>query len=55
MLNGVYYSCEDHLDIVMDDFINKYEIFPKLELDKEINYCNYCDKYSKYIVTYYIN
>ena len=45
----IKYACEEHMDEVMDDFINEYETFPIIE-EHQGEKCTYCDKKSKYEV-----
>lgn len=52
-MNKKFYSCESHIDCVIDDFIKIYGLTPNLNFnDFKLNYvyCNYCDKVAKYIV-----
>ena len=46
MIDNIYCSCEEHIGYV----INTYELVPNIEFDRDNNYCNYCNKYAKYIV-----
>lgn len=49
-----FYACDNHIDDVIDDFINLYGITPNLNLneEREKNYCNYCLEYGKYILIF---
>jgi CxxH/CxxC protein (TIGR04129 family) len=44
------YACEEHIDFVMEDFIDEFEVAPTLELldspSKET--CNWCQKQAQY-------
>ncbi|MPQ43408.1 CxxH/CxxC protein [Clostridium tarantellae] len=40
-------SCQQHVDIAIDEFINDNGTFPELIENKEGN-CDYCKKESKY-------
>lgn len=53
MGRNYYYSCDNHIEYVIEDFINKYESTPNLELDipESSNYCNYCNNYAIYVIT----
>ncbi len=46
-----YYACSKHIDYVIEDFINKYESFPILNVSEEKKYCNYCDDYAIYTIS----
>lgn len=54
-----FYSCEFHIECVIDDFINLYDgLTPILNFnDPKLNYvyCNYCSEVAKYIVDYIEN
>ncbi|WP_027625415.1 CxxH/CxxC protein [Clostridium lundense] len=45
------FSCEEHIDIAMDDFILDNEIFPVLDKLYGINTkCQYCTRKATYIL-----
>lgn len=46
----VVYSCEEHIDMALDDFVNENENAPDMEVD-ESHKCCYCDKNSRYKIT----
>lgn len=41
------FACDDHIDMVMDEYINDNETFPEL-IECETETCNYCKNKSKY-------
>ncbi|MGE5628149.1 MAG: CxxH/CxxC protein [Solirubrobacterales bacterium] len=43
------YSCVEHIDQAIDDFLVKYETFPILLETKEIC-CSYCSKNAIYVL-----
>jgi len=43
-------ACEDHIDIAIDDFIDKNETFPLLTKAIEGN-CSYCEKAAVYLLS----
>lgn len=47
------YACNEHIDYVMEDFIDRYEIAPTLELiDKtEPKFCDWCKQPATYLLT----
>lgn len=53
MINNIYYSCNEHIEYIIEDFINNCELVPNLELDltEHINYCNYCNNHAIYVIT----
>jgi len=48
------YSCQDHIDQALEDFIEKFEAYPIMEMvtdeEKLSTECNYCDNVSLYVV-----
>lgn len=48
------FSCEMHIDQVLEDFIEKYERFPRLdfltEKEKLSTKCSQCEKDALYVV-----
>ena len=42
-------ACRDHIEMALDDFVNKYETAPEIILDSEKK-CFYCEKKADYIV-----
>lgn len=44
------YSCENHIDIAIDDFLVKNETFPILNSSKECK-CDYCDDDAVYVLS----
>lgn len=44
------YSCENHIDIALDDFIVKYETFPVMDSIKECK-CDYCSEAAVYVIS----
>lgn len=51
MVSREFYSCEEHVDCVIDDFINLYEFFPELNYCEDLKHrCNYCESYAKYVL-----
>lgn len=45
--NSTMYSCEEHMDLAIDDFLIKYETFPIITHTKD-NCCNYCNSNATY-------
>ena len=47
-----FYSCDEHIDEVIDDFINLYNETPEIIFNNEFNEicCNYCSNYAKYLL-----
>lgn len=47
--NKIIYSCEEHIEIALDDYITRHndEKAPNLELCSDET-CNYCNKNAKY-------
>ena len=47
-----FYACEEHIEDIIDDFINVYNISPNIIFTNETckNYCNYCDYCAKYML-----
>ncbi|MHC1719408.1 MAG: CxxH/CxxC protein [Clostridiaceae bacterium] len=43
------YACEDHIDIAIDEFIDKNETFPILTKAIEGS-CSYCEKTAVYVL-----
>lgn len=41
------YGCENHIDIIIDEFINNNMTFPEITFNEEEK-CSYCNKQSKY-------
>lgn len=50
----VFYACDDHINYVIEDFINLYGITPDFDFNKDMerNYCNYCLEYGKYVLIF---
>lgn len=46
-LKKIKFSCEEHVDIAIDDLIYDTESFPIMETT-EGHKCEYCDKIAKY-------
>lgn len=44
------YSCENHIDIAIDDFLVKNETFPILNSSKDRK-CDYCDDVAVYVLS----
>lgn len=47
------YSCEEHIDLAIDVFVDTYETFPILTKTTDENLstgCEYCEKEAVYIV-----
>jgi len=47
------YSCEEHIDIALDDIVDKYQTYPVLSqipVDKASTGCEYCEKQAVYMV-----
>jgi len=47
------YSCEEHVDIALDDIVDKYQTYPVLSqvsVDKPTTSCEYCEKRAVYMV-----
>lgn len=54
MYNDRFYSCGEHVEDVIEDWINKFRDFPNIEIinDKKEDFiCRYCNKDVKYIVS----
>jgi len=46
----IFYSCQEHIDIALDDFVDEFEVFPVLtKINNEK--CSFCDKQAIYQVT----
>lgn len=43
------FSCMEHIDLVMEEFINEYEKSPDL-IENNNGKCSYCNQTSKYEV-----
>jgi CxxH/CxxC protein (TIGR04129 family) len=43
------YSCKEHIEIALDDFVDEYEVFPLLE-KCENKQCSYCQEKAEYKV-----
>jgi len=44
------YTCEEHIDAGIDDFVNNIEQAPNIELTKD-NKCDYCEKNAVYEIS----
>ena len=47
------YSCEEHVDIALDDIVDEYQTFPvlsKIDVDNLSTSCEYCQNGAVYIV-----
>ncbi|MEH7546765.1 CxxH/CxxC protein [Neobacillus vireti] len=47
------YSCEEHVDIALDDIVDKYQTYPVLSqvsVDNPTASCEYCEKRAVYMV-----
>lgn len=47
------YSCEEHVDIALDEVVDKYFTFPvleKLDVDNLSTSCEYCQNPAVYMV-----
>jgi CxxH/CxxC protein (TIGR04129 family) len=46
------YACQEHIDYVMEDFIDKYSVAPTMELldKKEQKKCDWCDQPADYLL-----
>ncbi|WP_037465454.1 CxxH/CxxC protein [Shimazuella kribbensis] len=44
------YACEEHIDYVMEDFIDQYEVAPTMEIieETELKVCVWCKKTATY-------
>ncbi len=47
-----FYACDEHIDEVIDDFINMYNETPELVFNNQLkeNCCNYCSNNAKYLL-----
>lgn len=43
------YSCDDHIDLAIDDFLVENETFPLLSKAEE-GTCSYCEKAAVYVL-----
>lgn len=48
--NKKIYSCNEHIDMAIDDYVNTYEVAPNIEICKDKK-CNYCQEKSEYVVS----
>ena len=48
------YACNQHVEIALDDFINKYEKAPEIfeTFNKKFK-CSYCEKNAKYVIKFF--
>lgn len=44
----VIYSCLEHAELALDDFVNNEEKAPQIEKIQEENKCSYCEKAAEY-------
>ena len=47
------YSCEEHVEIALDDIVDKYQTYPVLSqiaVDNPSTSCEYCEKQAVYMV-----
>ena len=47
------YSCEEHIDIALDDIVDKYQTYPvlsQISVDKQAETCEYCENQAVYMV-----
>jgi CxxH/CxxC protein (TIGR04129 family) len=47
------YSCEEHVDIALDDVVDKYGTYPiltKIDVDNLSTSCEYCQNPAVYMV-----
>ncbi|WHY77608.1 CxxH/CxxC protein [Neobacillus sp. WH10] len=47
------YSCEEHIEIALDDIVDQYQTYPvlsKIPVDKSSTSCEYCEKQAVYMV-----
>ena len=47
------YSCEEHVDIALDDIVDQYQTYPVLSqvpVDNSSTTCEYCEKRAVYMV-----
>jgi CxxH/CxxC protein (TIGR04129 family) len=47
------YSCEEHVEIALDEVVDEYETFPvftKIDVDNSASSCEYCQNPAVYIV-----
>jgi CxxH/CxxC protein (TIGR04129 family) len=47
------YSCEEHIEIALDDIVDKYQTYPVLSqvpVDNRTTCCEYCEKQAVYMV-----
>ncbi|MFB5193915.1 CxxH/CxxC protein [Neobacillus sp. KR4-4] len=47
------YSCEEHVDIALDDIVDEFETFPvlsKIDGDNLSTHCEYCQNQATYVV-----
>lgn len=49
-----FYSCESHVEYVIDDFINLYGVTPEFNFNDNFNevYCDYCYEFAKYVLSF---
>lgn len=47
------YACQEHIDYVMEDFIDKYTVPPTMELidNDEHKNCDWCSQPAAYLLT----
>lgn len=45
----IFFACEEHVDIALDDYVNFEEKAPKIiEIKDENQKCSYCEKKAEY-------
>lgn len=47
-MDKIIYTCIEHVDMALDDFVNEEEQAPSMEKCDENRPCNYCNNTSTY-------
>ena len=52
-MKKVIYACDEHVDYIIDDFINNYNVAPDINLVNGMNCsCEHCSELVKYMISF---
>ncbi|QSX05011.1 CxxH/CxxC protein [Sedimentibacter sp. zth1] len=43
------FACKEHVEMVIDDYVNEFEVAPKIEVCTD-KVCKYCSNQSEYVI-----